>query len=159
MPRKKVPCPKCGRLKSQEAELCRACKPSYERTPESRAKMSAALKGKPKPTGWKHSEETKIKMRKHWTAERKEQKRQEVLARNPLARYHGLSCRAAKRLREAAGHCELCGSTRRLDIHHRDRNKRNQALSNLQVLCHRCHMQEHAKTKETGWDSYHRKRH
>ncbi|MGI9489622.1 MAG: HNH endonuclease signature motif containing protein [Geminicoccaceae bacterium] len=83
------------------------------------------------------------------------------LARNPDARYHGLSARAAKRLCEEEGHCKICGhdgSESRLGVHHRDRDKRNQDPDNLQILCHRCHMQEHALAGETGWHSYHRKR-
>jgi 5-methylcytosine-specific restriction endonuclease McrA len=97
------------------------------------------------------------KIRDWWTPERKEERRQEILLRSPDARYHGLSARGAKKLKVGRC-CARCGSTTRLDIHHKDRNKQNQDLSNLEVLCHRCHMQEHAMTQETGWDSFHRKR-
>lgn len=78
-----------------------------------------------------------------WTPERREAKRQEMLARNPQARYHGLSARAARRLRAEVGCCERCGSTERLHIHHKDRNKHNQDRSNLVVLCKGCHSFEH----------------
>jgi len=100
-------------------------------------------------------------MREWWTPERKEAKRQEMLSRNPSARYHGLSCEGARLLREALGRCEDCGgdgSDSRLDVHHRNGDKRDQSMGNLVVLCHRCHMKRHAEQKETGWDSYHRKR-
>lgn len=163
MPSPKKPCPTCGQPMNAKSQQCRQCKPSYERTPESRAKMSAALSGKPKPwlRGQRRSEKTRAKMRAFWTAEQREKKRQQELARNPNSRYHGLSARAAKRIRDAAGQCERCGhdgSESRLDVHHRDGNKKNQSLANLAVLCHLCHMQEHAARGETGWDSYHRKR-
>jgi len=147
---------------SAQAQQCRACKPSYVRTPESREKMSRALKGKPKPwlRGRKRPDHSNA-MKEWWTPERREAKRQEMLEHNPDARYHGLSCRGARRLRKALGECELCGSDgsdSRLDVHHKNGDKQDQTLSNLTVLCHRCHMQVHAERGETGWDSYHRKR-
>ena len=77
------------------------------------------------------------------------------------ARYHGLSCKEAARFVHRIGHCERCnhdGSESRLGVHHRDRDKHNQSIGNLEVLCHRCHMQEHAEAGETGWQVYHRKR-
>jgi 5-methylcytosine-specific restriction endonuclease McrA len=133
---------------------------SYERTPEHRKAMSERLKGK------KHdyrsastNPEVAAKIASWWTPERREAKRQEMLKRNPQARYHGLSARAAARLVKEAGACQWCGhdgSESRLGIHHRDRNKRNQDPANLLVLCHRCHMQEHRD--EIGWAVYHRKR-
>jgi 5-methylcytosine-specific restriction endonuclease McrA len=132
---------------------------TYDRTPEHREKMSAALRGK------RHSyrsastdPEVAARIASWWTPERREAKRQEMLARNPEARYHGLSAKAAKRIRDEVGACQDCGSSERLDIHHRDRNKRNQDRSNLAVLCHQCHMQEHARAGETGWDRYHQRR-
>jgi len=135
------------------ATQCRQCKPTYERTPESRAKLSAALKGKPHSYRSASTRpEVAARIAAAWTPEKREAKRQEMLRRNPDARYHGLSATGAKRIREEVGACQDCGSTGRLDIHHRDRNKRNQERSNLAVLCHQCHMQEHARAGETGAD-------
>jgi hypothetical protein len=135
---------------------------SYERTEKHRAQMSAALKGKPKPwlLGRKRPKVGR-KIAAWWTPERREAKRQESLGRNPNARYHGLSAKSAARLVARIGHCERCqgdGSESRLGIHHRNRDKHDQRLENLEVLCHRCHMQEHAAAGETGWDAYHRNR-
>ena len=96
-----------------------------------------------------------------WTEERREAKRQEILTRNPEARYHGLSAKEAAKLVQQIGHCERCqhdGSESRLGVHHKNRNKHDHRPKNIEILCHRCHMQEHAKAGETGWDSYHRKR-
>lgn len=162
MPRKKVPCPQCGLPKAAESELCRRCRPTYERTPESRAKLSAALKGR------RHSyrsgstrPEIAAKIRDWWTPERKEARRLSLLERKPTARYHGLSSRRAAQLVRDAGRCQRCdhdGSESRLGIHHRDRNKKNQTPENLEVLCHRCHMREHSEHGETGWQHYHQKR-
>ena len=162
MPYKKIPCPQCGQPKSAKAKTCRACLVPYERTPEWRAAMSARKSGiQPRGTGWTHSPETVAKMKSVWTEERREAKRKEVLARNPQARYHGLSSKEAARLVRRIGRCERCqhdGSESRLGVHHKNRDKHDQRLENLEVLCHRCHMQEHASAGETGFDSMWRKR-
>lgn len=41
--------------------------------------------------------------------------------------------------------CERCGYARKeiLQIHHKDRNRRNNALENLVLLCPNCHAEEH----------------
>lgn len=164
MPSPKTPCPTCGEPKSAQSQQCRKCAPigTYPRTPELRAKIAAAHQGIPLPMlqGRKRPEHSRI-LKEWWTPERREEQRQRLLLRNPMARYHGLSAKGAIALREALGHCERCqqtGEESRLEVHHRNRDKRDQTLGNLMILCHRCHMQEHATTAETGWDSYHRKR-
>jgi hypothetical protein len=124
--------------------------------------MSEVLSGVPKPhlRGVKRPEHSEM-MKAWWTQERRQAMTDRQLARNPDARYHGLSCRAAKRLVEAKGRCEECGhdgSESRLGVHHRDRNKHNQAPENLAVLCHRCHMRDHSEAAEVGWKRYHQKR-
>src|SRR5271166_5660096 len=159
MPRKKIPCPGCGQPMKAESQMCRQCKPTYERTEKHRESMSAALKGK--PHNWSSGStrpEVADKIRSWWTPERRLERTAMLLQRNPSARYHGLSSRAAAKLVQSVGHCQKCGSIKRLGIHHKDRNKQNQDPSNLIVLCHRCHMQDHAKAGETGWDSYWKKR-
>lgn len=101
------------------------------------------------------------KIQAYWTPERREAKRQEMLNRNPSARYHGLSAKEAARIVRSVGRCQRCqhdGSSSRLGIHHKDRNKHNQKPSNLEVLCHKCHMREHAEHGETGWDRYHQRK-
>ena len=162
MPSKKIPCPECGQLMGATSEKCRKCKPTYLRTEKHKEAMSASLAGKPKPH-LKGRKRPKVgrKIAAWWTEERREAKRQEMLGRNPNARYHGLSATSAARLVRRVGRCECCGgdgSESRLGIHHRNRDKHDQRLENLEVLCHRCHMREHAKAGETGWDSYHQKR-
>ena len=144
------------------AEKCRKCKPTYQRTDATRANLSKSLAGKSKP--WmkgKKRPEIGRKIAAWWTPERREAKRQEMLGRNPQARYHGLSAKSAARLVKRIGRCERCaheGSKSRLGVHHRNRDKHDQRLENLEVLCHRCHMQEHAKAGEIGWSRYHQKR-
>lgn len=76
MPSKKLTCPTCGGSMSPKAAQCRKCKPTYERTPEQKAHMSAVLTGKPKPAlrGRKRPEVGK-KIAEWWTPERREEAR------------------------------------------------------------------------------------
>ena len=46
--------------------------------------------------------------------------------------------------------CELCGSTRHLCIHHKDENRYNNKLDNLQCLCKSCHQKHHLKRDKQG---------
>lgn len=46
--------------------------------------------------------------------------------------------------------CELCGSTRYLCIHHKDENRYNNKLDNLQCLCKSCHQKHHLKRDKKG---------
>lgn len=39
--------------------------------------------------------------------------------------------------------CEDCGSTKKLYVHHKDRNRHNNLVTNLKVLCPKCHCKEH----------------
>lgn len=56
-----------------------------------------------------------------------------------------MSPKRKRELKEAAGHrCDICMRTGRpIEIHHRDRNRKNNADDNLQVLCPECHKNVH----------------
>ncbi len=50
--------------------------------------------------------------------------------------------------------CERCGYqklTEILEVHHKDRNRENNNIENLLVLCPNCHMEEHFLNKDGKW--------
>ncbi|OQB68611.1 MAG: hypothetical protein BWX92_03916 [Deltaproteobacteria bacterium ADurb.Bin135] len=46
--------------------------------------------------------------------------------------------------------CEVCGTTKGLAIHHRDRDRTNNTRENLMVMCRSCHTKHHNDRKEIG---------
>jgi 5-methylcytosine-specific restriction endonuclease McrA len=53
--------------------------------------------------------------------------------------------------------CEHCGYDavpEILVLHHRDRDRSNNALSNLEVLCPNCHSIEHMAERKTKWKGH-----
>ncbi len=60
---------------------------------------------------------------------------------------------------QKAGKCSRCGYKKHpeiLQVHHKDRNRRNNNVDNLEVLCPNCHALEHYLTG-TGLYSRHRR--
>ncbi len=43
--------------------------------------------------------------------------------------------------------CEKCHSRENLELHHRDRNRLNNDIRNIQLLCRECHLGVHSRTK------------
>lgn len=39
--------------------------------------------------------------------------------------------------------CEICGSTKNIDVHHIDKNYNNNSSDNLMIVCRSCHMKIH----------------
>ena len=52
----------------------------------------------------------------------------------------------ARKLRKGA--CENCGSTERLQAHHKDKNWQNNAPKNIKTLCAVCHRKHHWETDD-----------
>lgn len=50
-------------------------------------------------------------------------------------------------------HCKDCNEKRRylLLIHHKDGDKRNNTLKNLEILCGNCHIRRHLVKSDCGW--------
>ncbi len=46
--------------------------------------------------------------------------------------------------------CETCHATDALEVHHRDRNPRNNSRENCQTLCETCHTQLHTAAGDWG---------
>ena len=44
--------------------------------------------------------------------------------------------------------CEICGSTQKIDVHHKDGNHNNNTQDNLLVVCRRCHANIHKEMRE-----------
>ena len=42
-------------------------------------------------------------------------------------------------------YCDNCSSAKDLQIHHRDGNRSNNVVKNLQILCKKCHLEEHGR--------------
>ena len=168
MPSPKVPCPRCGQPKRAKARLCGPCgKGKYERTPEVRARISAAQKGKPHEWGRGPHPERAKKIAAAWTPEKREAARLRGLAfaddpawrakvgmageANPnyqgkdASEYGpGFSVGMKKRLiAKRGGICEVCGTADRLDVHHRDFAKTDHSEANLAVVCRACHKTLH----------------
>jgi len=56
-----------------------------------------------------------------------------------------------KALKYYGSRCQLCGATfdaSTLEVHHKDRNRQNADISNLQVLCPTCHAKVHAQLRQ-----------
>lgn len=104
--------------------------------------------------GRKHDEQTKEKI----AASSKE--RQPFLRRNetkqygdgPPMRYESspLFKHGGRRYRKRAianfgEACARCGSVESIEVHHKDRDRKNNTPSNLEVLCRKCHRSEHRR--------------
>lgn len=46
--------------------------------------------------------------------------------------------------------CNRCGSKENILVHHKDRNRKNNNITNLEVLCKKCHQIEHEAWKNLG---------
>lgn len=50
--------------------------------------------------------------------------------------------------------CERCNYNKYeevLQVHHKDRNRENNTIENLEILCPTCHMEEHFLNKDSKW--------
>lgn len=47
-----------------------------------------------------------------------------------------------------SGSCEICGSEKNVDVHHKDHNPQSNSLGNLMRVCRSCHMKFHHPAKK-----------
>ena len=132
----------------------------YIKTEEHRKNLSKALTGK-------HlSKETRIKISLHHRNNQTEETRKRISITmkkyrktHPIKKLEGINnpnwkggCRLtlgliANRIYRVIHPiviCEKCGSSKKIVIHHKDRNRRNNDINNLQAFCNSCHLKLHS---------------
>ena len=70
----------------------------------------------------------------------------------------GIYAYRAIALRNKASVCERCGYCKMpeiLEVHHKDRNRENNTIENLEVLCPNCHQEEHYSEKDGRYTNPH----
>lgn len=93
--------------------------------------------------GYKHTDETKEKIRKKAIG-RKAWNKGLWLSDNPS--YD--SChRRANDVYDKIKKCELCGKSKDVEIHHLDKNINNNNRDNLMAVCPKCHAKFHTRDK------------
>lgn len=137
--------------------------------------MSQVTKGIKKKNGWKSAStkpDIADKIRKAWTEEKKAAARERGIAfsldpnwrhkialsvsgeKNPmwengravLPYGPGFGNKVKQLAWQRANYkCEICGSDKPRDTHHKDFGKTDHSLENLQVLCRKCHKRLHAE--------------
>jgi 5-methylcytosine-specific restriction endonuclease McrA len=66
----------------------------------------------------------------------------------------GRSTYRKKALSKLPNLCNRCGYNSYIDIlevHHKDRNRKNNDISNLEILCPNCHSEEHYQSGDGRW--------
>jgi DNA polymerase III alpha subunit len=58
-------------------------------------------------------------------------------------RKHGFYSKDFKYYLKNKAICNRCGSNKKLDVHHRDRDHKNNNIGNWEILCKKCHAKEH----------------
>jgi 5-methylcytosine-specific restriction endonuclease McrA len=59
---------------------------------------------------------------------------------------------AYKFLERKCNRCQYSKHVQILEVHHKDRNRKNNQISNLEVLCPNCHMEEHFLQNDGKWN-------
>lgn len=113
------------------------------------ASVLSAMEGLPKfkKDNIKRTQFKKGHVYSHWTGKYAEES----------PHYNGKAYRN-KALSKKEIKCEKCGKTsfsslRKLHVHHKDENRLNQDLSNLELLCSICHLNIH-KNWEVRWNKW-----
>ena len=145
-------CWACYKLWSKTAEYSKLV---GKNTKEYWAKKENVEKYRKRAKALWASDGMRERMAKTWTKERREKISKLLKERwasgrmdanrvkDPKSPYGHLKCHQMKKIRGMEGCCSKCGSKNRLQIHHKDFNKRNHAIDNLKTLCMSCHMKLH----------------
>lgn len=132
--------PNFGKTHSEDArKKMRAAKLGVKTSAETRAKLSAIRKGKPKSEEWRKAiSEALLNSDKLNHA-----------GKNNSNYKHGKYVdERIYRTTLELNSCSECGATEVVfDVHHKDGDHLNNNPENLQVLCHKCHGKKHGRTK------------
>ena len=82
---------------------------------------------------------TRIKLCREYYHKHKELKGCHPVGKNSSSYKNGIGLYKKQRKTE----CERCGSVEHLVVHHKDRDRSNNELYNLETLCRKCHFREH----------------
>lgn len=132
-------CTKCGRkdLKHQGKGLCGKC---YSRQFKRKHRKSTLLAAK---RYYQDNRDQRRTYQREWYWSQDEDARRKHAEKAFNRKY---DCNGVLALERAGYRCETCGYDRIrgvLRIHHRDKNRKNNELSNLRVLCPTCHEEWH----------------
>lgn len=132
-------------------------KGKYIRTPKIKEKNRLTMLGKRNAVGCKRTEDHKEKIRrahlgKLGMAGSKNPNFGKKGERHPRwkgGRRNYLSCIANSVYRKFNINviCEKCGLFQNIHIHHKDEDRKNNNISNLQALCRSCHISLHSKAR------------
>lgn len=117
-------------------------------TKEHREKLSKIMKDKgirpPSRKDFKVNEETKRKMSNSHKGKNIEKENHNWKGGISQDYYRRIALENLPNL------CEFCSSKNQLRVHHRDKNRKNNQLSNLTIVCKSCHNKIHQKWRNLG---------
>ena len=125
-------CPKCSAIERIKKHPHTLCKHNIKHTKKSKIKISDNRKGKGFHKG---------------------------IAYNIIFSIDNLNCIDAKtaikilKKNNKFNNCQKCNRKDNLQLHHKDKNRKNNKLNNLMVLCSHCHMNLH-KNWEKRWKKF-----
>lgn len=124
-------------------------KKGFKHTQETKDRISRLNKGKKKPP---RTEEHKRKLgeahkgKVHTEEWKKAMSNRNFGEKNPCWKGGG-TCHYFRKMAfevyKMPKVCEMCGSTVRISVHHKDMDKTNNTKENLSILCNRCHARHH----------------
>lgn len=154
--------PKYGKQVTCEEHLnmrkvpCGICGKDFLIKAGSRRKTCYDCKSRPRPCeqcGVVFSPNPEAKVNARWCSVKCRQKAKHIRSyekkgydqkgENNNAYKNGIGTYSEKGFEELGRMCNRCGSEENLCVHHKDENRQNNELTNLEVLCRSCHAKEH----------------
>lgn len=139
-------CPKCGGVKSPGAKGCMACraKAQLRSAPTPCRQCGAPVYRSPaKMRGSARTHGVFCNRDCHAAFVVGPNNAAYIDGRQPAAYVRGWDAAKRRVLKRDGRVCFICSGTKRLDVHHIDRNRGNHRMDNLVTLCRRCHANQH----------------